>query len=113
MRSRPPHHRNSMEAQSRNLCRDVLAGYHSRARIRGNPTRRPIVSSPPENITGAIKRMLKVLQISVVLLGVAFFLALAGLAYYASSPPNPIEHQAFGDSNDKQPQSHTFGGFIH
>ena len=59
--------------------------------------------------------MLKMLQLAVVGLGVAFFLALAGLAYYSSSPTAyPTEHQTTTQSKEKQPQEkrHTLGGFI-
>jgi hypothetical protein len=58
--------------------------------------------------------MLKMLQISVLALGVAFFLALAGLAYYSSSAPQPSEQQSNTQTNEKKQgeNQHTLRGFV-
>jgi hypothetical protein len=59
--------------------------------------------------------MLKGLQILVLFLAVAFFLALAGLAYYSSpSPTYPSEQQTATQATEKQPheKQHTFTGLI-
>ncbi len=59
--------------------------------------------------------MLKALQILVLFLAVAFFLALAGLAYYSSPPPTyPSEQQTAAQATEKQPheKQHTFSGLI-
>jgi hypothetical protein len=59
--------------------------------------------------------MLRALQIGVLLLGVAFFLALAGLAYYSSGPSlKPNEQQAAAQTDAEQPQENerTFRGFV-
>lgn len=59
--------------------------------------------------------MLKVFQIAVVFLGLAFFLALAGLAYYSSSPTAyPSEQQTTTQTAEKKPQEkeHSLRGFI-
>jgi hypothetical protein len=59
--------------------------------------------------------MLKALQILVLFLAVAFFLALAGLAYLSSPPPTyPSEQQTATQATEKQPheKQHTFGGLI-
>jgi hypothetical protein len=59
--------------------------------------------------------MLKVLQVGTLFLGLSFFLALAGLAYYSSSPPAyPSEQQAAAQSAEKKPQEkeHSLRGFV-
>jgi len=59
--------------------------------------------------------MLRTLQIGVVALGIAFFLALAGLAYYSSAPPAELnKQQTAGQADNKQPEKekHSLRGFI-
>jgi hypothetical protein len=58
--------------------------------------------------------MLRVLQFGALFLGLAFFLALAGLAYYSSSPSTPGEQQTTTHTAEKKPQEkeHSFRGFI-
>jgi len=51
----------------------------------------------------------------VILLGLAFFIALAGLAYYSSSQPNYLQNQQIGaetKQNSPHEAPHSFRGFI-
>ena len=60
-------------------------------------------------------KVLKVLQLAVLFLGLAFFFALAGLAYYSSSPAiDPSEHTTTTQTADNTPQEkeHSFRGLI-
>jgi len=54
------------------------------------------------------------LQISVLALGIAFFLALAGLAYYSSSSPHPGVQQSSTQAKEiaQNEDRHTFRGFV-
>jgi hypothetical protein len=58
--------------------------------------------------------MLRLLQLAVLGLGLAFFLALAGLAYYSSTPATPNEQQSAAQTSKEQPdkEQHTLRGFI-
>ena len=60
--------------------------------------------------------MLRALQLLVFILGVAFFVSLAGLAYYSAPPANPNDQQTTAQTTEKKPQEAQnirFAGFVH